>query len=385
MRCRLYKKRAEDSILFGHSVIDLTKDEDKPQRQSEHFGVSEEWTSEQMVIIKLLKILEVWLEFSDDPDLMPKPCLWMEWYDEMDALDGGKASEELRCWRAIMTLILSKDESDITLKRAVFFLHTEGHFTSESIKSCTSNDLVRILSQHVSDAAGKANLILETTAMLAKEDASMSDYHQQALAHWKGSTSFETHVTKVVLALEWAAVPDELSPITPFATLHQTVQEQLADWMPESKLTNVIGVLGTIGQYMDHEAALVKLKAFVSVEFTDKEKCTLDGIIQKIEALYVATKAPDVTKPPPKETGATKPPPKEGATKTPPKETGATKPPPKEGATKTPPKETDATQTPPPKGTDATQQETNSRAWDYQSIEVCPRKTCKSWSSPWTY
>ena len=168
-RIQVYKNCAEDFILAYKTnpvTIDLTgvDDEKEEPRSSKPFGFTEAWAVEQLTIIKILRLLQVRLEFADDIDLMPKPRLWMEWYDEMadkESLEGGD-TESLQCWRAIMTLILLQGIHDDNLKSIVFALFDAELFTPDAIQGCTMASLTSFLQEN----AEKAQELKKATGLI---------------------------------------------------------------------------------------------------------------------------------------------------------------------------------------------------------------------------
>jgi len=255
-------------------VMDLTNEESPAsKRSSQPFVVEETWVKQQLDILKHLKLLLIELEYSGDPDLIPKPCQWMEWYSEMERRDNAEEDQSLRYWRAMATLILSRQETEVDLERIVFAMYEAGLFTRTAIKDCNEELLVSFLrKQRQASATEKAKLLKETTTR-----------RSATLNHLKGGPACHIHVIKIAMALNWVDRPATTRDRTNFAMYQQDVNEQLLDWLPENQLLGLNKLLTSVGQYMHQEVALRKLQDFVSVHL----KCSKTALIIKtIEEFY---------------------------------------------------------------------------------------------------
>jgi len=298
----------KDRMPQGRLTIDLTGDttseeapSQKPQRVSEKLDVSDDWIAQQLNIIKTLTLLKVHLTFSEDLDMIPKPCEWMEWFNEMDRTDNvaeGNSNENLRCWRAIMTLILSRVVLDEDfLKTLVFAMYGRGLFTPEKIGECTMETMSTVLDElKVPDFSKMSKEMKQATEqVLQNPNDRHTIYQQQTLKYSEGQSSGHIHVVKIAMALGWVHQPATVGPETQFALYQKAVQEQLRDWLPEKYLIEyeLDTLLPKIGQFMTQVASFAKLKKFISDQLggTSKEKKATTGIIVKIGAFYESVSA----------------------------------------------------------------------------------------------
>jgi hypothetical protein len=269
------------------------------RRQSKKMPTEKGWVGKQMNIFKNLRLLLVHLDFADE-DLVPKPCLWVEWYNEMDESDGVQADDNLngkngnlRCWRMVMTLILSRYVDDeVDLKQTVFILYTSKQFSPGAIRKLSTKKLAKLLATKVdADPSPRAAADMKDATKTILDSGERSSTFQQQVLKYSEGQACDTHVVKIAMALGWADPQVKIAHGTQFGVYKKVVQEQLLDWLPQQKLAELNKLLATLGQYMNHMEGFSKLKHFVSEVMRDQEQETVEMALTEIEKFYNSTES----------------------------------------------------------------------------------------------
>ena len=302
---RVKERRAEATIDWIYrnqqpsiaDVIDLTSDsEDESsslERISKPVQKPAKWVQKQRGIIKMLNLLQVRLDYSEDSDLHPTPCQWIEWFkamEEDEGLEDSKVVADRRCWRAVMALILSKGTTSVAqLENLVADLQTAGLFTAEAVEEMTESVLAKILEEHEgTESSALAEQMKTATHTILHSDASNSSiYEEQALIYRKNEC--DIHAVQIALALNWSELPKKQAaqPVD-FKMCQKHVQEQLLDWLGEREVDALSRLLPRIGRFFDAEDdRLDTLKAFIDKELVPgvEKKATLE-VIAQIEQYY---------------------------------------------------------------------------------------------------